>query len=479
MKITRLYLKIFIAFVAVLVAAEAVVFAIVLTNKMHPPFFRDAVDRIKVVDMLVGREIGQDSAMTEATRQRVEALLGALASGFRSSIWLTDDRERLVAASFDGPVPDIWDSMVPVDLPTPKGVHFFLVENRETRSVYLDSDIVLKDGTRFAVHVLYGKHPPREAEWFLKGLVLLTCLGALFIIPVSRRITKPILKLAETAERLGQGDFSQRVDDRGHDEVSVLAHKFNRMAGRLEKMVTSGKELTAHLSHELRSPLARLRISLQMIMERAESGLVVDNTKLLSAMRDEIEHMDDLIGKMLDLSKLELRGPQPRQDSLDLLDLVRELLDHYEPMLQSRGIELVTEFETAPVLLCHAIAIKSLMDNVIGNAIKYTGDRGAVFVSLRAEGPALVARICNVHAPLTDEELTSMFIPFHRLGRGNEAGTGLGLAAARGIAAMHEGSIEAANVPVGIAQGRWTLGAVDGAQAVRNCVCFTITLPLA
>jgi len=461
-RITRLYLKIFLAFVAVLLAAEAVVFGVLLSMKMHSPFFRDAVERAVVVSLLVERELAGAATSPEALRKRATPLLDTLARGFGGDIWLTDARGRTVAASFDGPAPDVEGDLVAVNVGVPEGMRFFLAENRKFRSLYLDSAITLDNGTPMTAHILYAKHPPREEEWFLKGLVLLTFLSAVFIIPVSRRITRPILKLAETAERLGQGDFSRRVDEKGHDEVAVLARKFNRMAGSLEKMVSSGKELTAHLSHELRSPLARLRISLQMLLERHERGRTDGNASLLAGMRDEIEHMDNLIGKMLVLSKLDMREPPPRTDSVDLAGLIAELIDNYGPMAASRSLRLSADLAPVPPLVCQGLYIRSLVDNVLGNAIKYAGQGGAVAVSLRREADALVVRVANSHPPLTEEELSAMFVPFHRLGRSEESGTGLGLATAQRIAALHEGGIEAVNGTL-----------PDG----ESCLTVTVTLP--
>lgn len=463
MRITRLYLKIFLAFVAVLLAAEAVVFGFILSMKMHSPFFRDAVERAMVVNLLVERELTDVAPSPEALRARAEPLIGVLAQGFGGAIWLTDGLGRTVAASFDGPPPDIEGDLTPVNVQAPEGVRFFLAENREFRSVYLDSAFTLDNGTSLTAHILYAKRPPREEEWFLKGLILLTCLSAVFIIPVSRRITRPILKLTETAERLGQGDFSCRVEEKGHDEVAVLARKFNRMAGSLEKMVSSGKELTAHLSHELRSPLARMRISLQMLLERNELGRTDGNATLLTGMRDEIEHMDDLIGKMLALSKLDMREPPPRTDSVDLAGLLSELIDNYGPMIASRNLRLDADLAAVPPLACQGLYVLSLVDNVLGNAIKYADQGGTVTISLRREADRLVMRVANSHLPLTGEDLLAMFVPFHRLGRSEESGSGLGLATAQRIATLHEGTIEAANGTL-----------PDG----RSCLIVTVILPL-
>ncbi len=457
MKINKFYLKIFLAFVAVLITAEAVVFGVIFSGNIHPPFFFDSIERATVVNRLVEREMNGITVTRGTLREKLNPLLKLLVKGSSGQIWLTDDLGEMVGASFDGPPPDIAEDLVPVNLKAPDGIRFFEVHAKNYKSVYLESDVRLKDDILLNVHFLQGKHPRRAEWWFFKGLLFLTALGALFLFPVSRRITKPILQLTETVERLGQGDFSQRVPEKGHDEIAILARKFNRMAGRLEKMVMTGKELTAHLSHELRSPLARMRISVQMLMEQNEADEGASGGKFLVRIEKEIENMDVLIGKILDLSKMDMLPPPPKKEILDIADLLRSLLDKYTPMIQQRDILLTTDIVTVPKIPGHEYALSVLLDNVLSNAIKYVDNNGCIRVNLAAKED-IVITVFNTHLPLAEEDLSAMFTPFHRLDSGKVRGSGLGLASARKIATLHQGTIKALNEEDGI--------------------CIIITLPL-
>lgn len=443
MKIRKLYLKIFFAFLAVLIAAELVVFSFILSHKLPPPLIRNIVQRATLTSQLITREIEGPPSSLDTTREKLNSLITLVAKSFRGKVWITNANGTVVATTVRGKLPEFKDELQPVPLPPRDTVKLFVIQEHRSRSIYLESPIRLSDGTELTVHVLKDRHRRKEEEWFLHGLLLLTVLSAVIIIPVTRMITRPILKLSETADRLGQGDFSQRVPEKGHDEVSVLAKKFNRMADRLEKMVMTGKELTAHLSHELRTPLARMRISLQMIMERKEAGKETDDTKLLNKIKNEIENMDTLIGRILDLSKLDMQEPPPRSDRVDMGEFLHSLIDKFGPMIEQRAISLRTSISDVPEYLCHDHAINVLMENVLGNAIKYTDNNGSITVALFDESNALHIRICNTHPPMAEKDLTDMFIPFHRLDKGKEAGTGLGLAAAQKIVRIHEGTIAA------------------------------------
>ena len=445
MTISRLYLKILLAFVAVLIAAEIIVFGIMFTKKLPPPLFHDALDRAKVITLMVDRELGVSAAPPGILRKRLRPLLRLLAEGFGGQIWVTDARSIIVGTSFDGMPPVLWDNLDSADIKPPPGIEFFLYHNEDFKGVYLESRLQSRDYSGLKVHYLQKFQAPRDELWFLDGLLLLTVLGALFIIPVSRRITRPILQLAKTAELLGQGDLCQRAPERGNDEVAELTRKFNKMADQLQKMFVSGKELTAHVSHELRTPLARMRLSLQILMERFETARNhAVNTQLL-AIREEIESMDLLIGRMLDLSKLEMRVPPLMTDCLDISTLLHFKLERLAPMLEQNDLRLITNIPTTPEMLCHAQTINGLLENVLSNAVKYTAPGGTISVTLRFEAGSMQIDICNTHAPLTEEELTAMFEPFHRLEQREETGSGLGLALAKQMAAVHDGTINARN----------------------------------
>ncbi len=442
MRISKLYIKIFIAFLLVLLAAEGVVIGLLFTDRIPEPHVHGLLERTRLTALLIERELREGSPAPPPADNRLRPLMDTLGRVLKGKIWLTFDG-TIVAANFTDPVPDTGQARTPVEHEDYKDIRIFATGKPLRQGVYLQAPIHTPQGPPMVLHVYREKRPSREEAWFFKGLLLLTFLAAAFTIPVSRRITRPILKLTEASERLGQGDFSQRVTVRGGDEVADLARKFNRMAERLEKMVSSGKELTAHVSHELRSPLARLRVSLQIIQERAEAGDPADNTTLLAKMIREIENMDLLIGQILELSKLDLREPPARTDRIDMAKMLRTMLDTYAPMIEKQAITLHADIAPLPPLPCHAGSMGTLLDNLLGNALKYTERDKKIAVHLSEADGMLTLRICNTHPPLSENDLSAMFEPFQRVGNEEKTGSGFGLAVARKIVEIHDGTIDA------------------------------------
>jgi len=456
MSISRLYLKLFLAFVAVLIAADAIVFSIVLSNEMPPPMIRNLVEKAELGAMLIQREMEGKETSPQAIKRTLTPLLKLLGKGFNAHIWLTDDAKNLIVSNFEGTPPEVDGELSPVTLEG-TSVKLFAIHTNSYRRIYIEMPMVLRNQPPLTTHVLMGKRQRKEEVWFFKGLLLLTALSALFIIPVSRRITRPILQLSEAADRLGKGDFSQRVPEKGKDEVAVLARKFNRMANHLEEMVKSGKELTAHVSHELRSPLARMRISLQLIMERDTTSAKDTLDRQVAKIENEIENMDAIIGHLLAFSKLDLREPPPRTDSIDVAQCFQHKIDQFDTMIEQKALTVTTSLEGIPGYVCNAHAISVVLENLLGNAIKYTAPNGTMSARVALHDGNIEINLSNSHAPLSKKDLVDMFTPFQRLDKGREAGTGLGLAATKKIVEKHGGTIQA--------------------TYESGCVCMNITLP--
>lgn len=454
MRFNKLYFKIFLAFFVTIISAEAVVYGIILKAGPPPPFIRNAVKDATLTGRLIQRDL-RDALPPAAEAERTLKPLMRLLAKRHTKIWLTDEKGYLIATSFDGMPPEIDGELTPIQLQPDEKGKMFTLDGGSLEGIYLKTPIRLTDGTALEVHTFMTRRPFKEEVWFLKGLLLLTILSALFLFPVARGIIRPIRRLSEAADRLGQGDFSQQVAVKGGDEVAELANKFNKMAKRLARMVISGRELTAHLSHELRTPLARMRISVQMAMEQSGDDSKVN--RHLGKIGDEIDNMDTIIGQILDLSKLDLREPPPRTDSVDPSRRLDELLQTYGPMIEQKELRIEKRFAPTPELLCYSHGLDVLLNNVLSNAMKYTEPGGTIAVSTRADDSHIVLEICNTHPPLNEKDLEDMFIPFNRLYRTNEVGTGLGLASARRIAEIYDGSIRA-----GYSEDK---------------VCFLITLP--
>jgi two-component system sensor histidine kinase CpxA len=283
----------------------------------------------------------------------------------------------------------------------------------------------------------------------MEGLALMATVAALLLIPVSRRITRPMVQMTESAQQLARGDFSPRVEARRRDEMGTLARTFNHMASSLEKMVRGGRELTANLSHELRSPLARIRISQQIVRERLEAGRTDGVDKHVRRMEEEIDHMDSLIDQIIRLSKFDLQEPPPRDDVVDMNVMLEAAADRARQLIGERGVRLMPRLEPVPSYNCRRQDMRIVLDNVLSNAVKYSPENGPVDIHCAFDGQALTIRVTNAYPALSETELEAVFSPFRRLGYDKVEGNGLGLAFARKIVEDHDGTIRAESVAEG------------------------------
>ncbi len=181
-----------------------------------------------------------------------------------------------------------------------------------------------------------------EESWFIRAQVILTIIAALFLIPVSRRVIRPLKELTVSAAKMGRGDLKQRVEIKGKDEVAELGKAFNHMAEGLDKMVKSSRELTANVSHELRSPLTRMRISLEMLKERIEAGSTSGCDTFINGMQSEITHMDELIGKIIEFSKLEMHETPAMTETVNLKELLSDLLEQYQCIAERNNLNVAS-----------------------------------------------------------------------------------------------------------------------------------------
>jgi two-component system sensor histidine kinase CpxA len=283
----------------------------------------------------------------------------------------------------------------------------------------------------------------------MEGLALMATVAALLLIPVSRRITRPMVQMTESAQQLARGDFTPRVEARRKDEMGTLARTFNHMASSLEKMVRGGRELTANLSHELRSPLARIRISQQIVRERLEAGRTDGVEKHVRRMEEEIDHMDSLIDQIIRLSKFDLQEPPPRDDEVDMNEMLEAAVDRAGTLIGERDVRLSPQLDPVPPYRCRRQDMRIVLDNVLSNAVKYSPDNGPVDIHCAFDGEALAIRVTNAYQPLSEPELEAVFSPFRRLGYDKVEGNGLGLAFARKIVEDHDGTIRADSVAEG------------------------------
>jgi len=270
-------------------------------------------------------------------------------------------------------------------------------------------------------------------EKYVAILLFLAVALSLLAIPLARIVTKPLRELKQDMRQFASGDLSHRTKVTSKDEVGDVARDFNEMAGSIQSLVRVGKEMTAHVSHELRSPLTRIDVARQILEEHATSRQL----EMLDSMREEIEGMDALIDKILRLSRLDLNKSKPAP--LCFVKIVSEAVRRYIDPFSVNDIYFVENFPDSLPGFGVTEDIACLVDNLLNNALKFTPGSGYVEMTLRQESDGVVLSVSN-DAPRPTLETTRLIEPFQRGGVSESIpGSGLGLAIANRIVENHDG----------------------------------------
>lgn len=298
----------------------------------------------------------------------------------------------------------------------------------------------------FAVMIPGGRGPIASSIPLL-ALVI----SGLICLLLTRHITSPLFELRRAAGAIAAGNLSARVPEdlrNRRDEIGELGRDFDRMAERLESLVSGHKRLLGDVSHELRSPLSRLLVAMGL----ARRANVEEMPELLDRVALEAQRLDNLIGQLLALSRIESGSHATASQPVDLTALVHEVVSDadFEARARSRQVN-VNSFEECTVSGSEEL-LRSAIENVVRNAVRFTADDTTVEVSIRREGNSSVIRVRDSGPGVPEAMLAEIFLPFRRVQTGHQTrneGSGLGLAIAQRAVAACGGRIHAANAAEG------------------------------
>lgn len=266
----------------------------------------------------------------------------------------------------------------------------------------------------------------QASAWLAGGFLLVTFAGYLF----SQRISAPLKRFAEAAEILGRDPHAPQMTLKGPAEVGMAAQAFNEMQGRLKRYISDRTAMVGAISHDLRTPLARIRFKLEAAPPTLKASVLAD-----------IEQMEQMIGGVLAFIRDE--GQPRRREKLDLLSLVECVAD--DAALVGGQVEVV---DGAPVTVDgDPVALQRLFSNLVDNALKYGGEAQ---IHVRQDGAAAVVEIIDPGPGLSPDELNRVFQPFYRTDHSrnlDKGGVGLGLPIARSTARAHGGDVQLMSRP--------------------------------
>jgi len=453
MKPGKLYLKIFLSFVLVLIVTEILVFglfSIAGQRSFRSRFERYAGSQAKLAKEFIEERIRLRPETTIAENEPLKNLIQRLGEIYHAKMWLEGPDGTVLLQSFSGDIPE---SRGMVSEKRVKDFGQFKVHRHFKRgwTPFIVVPLEVREHEGGSLNILFDTMEPSHPEGgFALGLIGIGIVIALLIIPVSRIFTKRIKQLRHSALQIAGGDLTHRVTVKGKDEIGELGRSFNQMADKVGRMIQAGRELTANVSHELRSPLARIRIAEEILRERWERGDYQSCKRHLDNIRQDVEELDRLIGSILVLSKLDIQEATLKREPFNPSDLIHELLERLKPSISRRSLRVITDLSFDPPLSGDRDALRTALSNILDNAVKFTTEGGSIFVAMQTEGDCLRIDVTNSFQALSEEDLTAIFEPFYRSERADAAGSGLGLAITRKIIERHGGTIKAENAPEGL-----------------------------
>ena len=303
--------------------------------------------------------------------------------------------------------------------------------------------------------------PPRGGGLPLMPLGAGALVSLVFAALLAWYVARPIRNLRSAFEAAADGRLEQRLAPtmgRRRDELADLGRDFDRMASRLKSLMDSQRRLLHDVSHELRSPLARLQAAIGLVRQQPER---IDD--FVARLERESGRMDTLVSELLTLSRLEAGMAGKLDESVDLAELLGDVVDDARFEAAARGCEVEFSADQGASVRGNAELLHRAIENIVRNAVKHTPPGSRVEIDLAPGSEQVIVRVADAGPGVADAELKSIFVPFFR-GSSAEAnnspdGHGLGLAISQRVVEAHQGTISAANRPSG-------------------GLCVTVSLPL-
>jgi signal transduction histidine kinase len=348
----------------------------------------------------------------------------------------------------------------------PGGAEFHLTDGRGRDLATGEDRSETVRGTMEDRHGFFRSHggftigvPSKDGRyvWLLSGTppslallapfyVLLLATVAVLYWLVTANIARPLRHLASVVDRFGHGELTARAKTRSVDEVGNLGRSFNTMAERIQTLLTTERQLLQDVSHELRSPLARLTFEAEMVRK------TTDRDAAATRLRHDIERLSELVSTLIDMARVEGEAGTVEMEEVDLNDLLLSIAEDCDVEAADRGCTISMTLPDVVNVCGNVELLRRAIENVIRNAIRYAPSGTAVEVGMQRESDTVVISVRDRGPGIPNDLTDKIFDPFFRVDTSREektGGFGLGLAIARRAIRVHQGDITAQNANPG------------------------------
>jgi signal transduction histidine kinase len=433
-RVTRLYLRIYlhvVAIVLVAVVACLVVPRLILRGERRAAFHEMAQNWAGLVADLAAERWNDDAALAD----RVDQINRAAYVGADISVRRIDGTLRTVGGADPG------------QAPLPSSADLTAITSGQTvfepDGSFMASPVEL--GGQVVGYVVIDNRRPPVPLFVRPPVYLVVFLLALLVavIPLSRSITRPLERLTGVARAYGSGDLSARAETDRTDEIGILGRALAEMAERIRKLLTREKELLANVSHELRSPLARIRVALEIA---GEAGTPEDRAQALQGVEQDLGELERLIEDVLTVSRFDLATLPLQVKRLAVSTICDQVMEraHTREATRGRKVDLALEGDGHAELFADPLLLRRALGNLLDNAARYSPPETTICLSVKSGSDEVEFRVIDQGIGIGKEDQKRLFEPFFRTDRSRTratGGLGIGLVLTRRIVEAHGGRI--------------------------------------
>ena len=259
----------------------------------------------------------------------------------------------------------------------------------------------------------------------------------------SRVITRPIAGLNRGIQKMSKGDFSARVKVRGSGEMKQLARAFNSMSEKLETLDQSRNQFVSNASHELKTPLATMKIMIESLIYQPDMDKNL-RTEFMTDINNEIDRLSAIVSDLLTLVQMDSQNVKLTRENLSIAQLIKENAHRLTPIANQKGQKIVLQLQDSCDIYADKSKLNQVIYNLMENAVKYTQASGVIRVTLQRQGRNAIFRVSDNGPGIPKENLPHIFDRFYRVDKARsreKGGTGLGLSIVHQLVLLHGGSI--------------------------------------
>jgi two-component system sensor histidine kinase GlrK len=283
----------------------------------------------------------------------------------------------------------------------------------------------------------------RQMAIVMTGAFLI--IGIIISILINRSITRPLSVLEKKTKEIGKGNFKGDLNLPSPPELAGLANAFNLMCRKLNELDKMKSDFFSSIAHELRTPLSTIKMGTGLLREGIEGPLTEGQRNILDTFERESNRLIGLVNSLLDLSKMEAGMMSFNLKSQNISPLIHQAVEEIGPLIEAKKINLeVMAAERLSIINIDSDRILQVLRNIIGNAVKFTPERGRIKISARNVDHGVEVSIADTGPGISTGDLITIFEKFQQTKTGRSVsvgGTGLGLAIAKQIITLHGGKI--------------------------------------